>query len=82
MENPFKVDLFCKMQKVDIIMYEYITKSEGLFSTGYGAFKIVTHPIGWVVWRRFSDFKWLREVLHKTYPCHLIPPIPEKKMYH
>lgn len=44
-------------------MTEFMTKSEGLFSTGFGAFKVETTPIGWCVWRRFSDFQKLRDVL-------------------
>lgn len=62
-------------------MNEFMTKSEGLFSTGYGAFKVETKPIGWAVWRRFSDFHWLRQVLQKTFPCNMLPPIPKKKLF-
>ncbi len=31
-----------------------------------------------VVWRRFSDFDWLHEVLTTAFPGLLVPPIPEK----
>lgn len=49
-------------------MNEFMTKSEGIFSSGYGAFKVETKPIGWCVWRRFSDFLKLREILQKAFP--------------
>ena len=45
---------------IDILMVEHVTKSEGLFGTGYGAFRVDTNPLDWSVWRRFSDFVWLR----------------------
>jgi hypothetical protein len=31
-----------------------------------------------VVWRRFSDFEKLVEVLHSSYPGLIIPPLPQK----
>jgi hypothetical protein len=73
LENPAKV--------VEVVMNEFMTKSEGLFSSGYGAFKIETRPMQWTVWRRFSDFLWLKSILQKAYPYRLLPPIPKKKMY-
>ncbi len=48
---------------VDILMIEFAVKQEGLFSTGFGAFKVETIPLGWSVWRRYSDFVWLRSTL-------------------
>ncbi|CAD8101533.1 unnamed protein product [Paramecium sonneborni] len=71
MENTHK--------QVEIIMSEYMSKSDGIISS-YISFKIETKPIGWVVNRRFTDFLKLREILLMTYPCHLIPPIPGKKL--
>ncbi|CAD8164542.1 unnamed protein product [Paramecium octaurelia] len=71
MENTHK--------QVEIIMSEYLSKSDGIISS-YISFKIETKPIGWVVNRRFTDFQKLREILVMTYPCHLIPPIPGKKL--
>jgi len=46
-------------------MLEFLVKQEGLFKTNYAAFKIETKPLGWVVWRRYGDFNWLRNVLLK-----------------
>ncbi len=62
-------------------MSDFVTKSDGLFSSAYGAFKIETRPLAWAVWRRFSDFLWLRQILAKSYPSRLLPPIPKKKMF-
>ena len=47
-----------KATKIKILNYEI--KSGGLFSPKYALFKIVTEPFGWVVYRRFSEFYWLK----------------------
>jgi sorting nexin-7/30/sorting nexin-8 len=36
--------------------------------------------MNWLVNRRYSDFDWLRNILKKFYPRHVIPPLPGKKM--
>lgn len=35
-------------------------------------------PFKYEVWRRFSDFYWLRKVLVREYPGYFIPPLPKK----
>ena len=58
-----------------------------MFSTSYVIFKIETKPQSWEVTRRYNDFSWLKELLHKAYPglaviyynLHFkVPPIPKK----
>ena len=34
-----------------------------------------------LVWRRYSDFVWLRNLLVKSFPGIFIPPLPEKKAF-
>ncbi len=31
------------------------------------------------VWRRYTEFEWLRSYLESTHPQILIPPLPEKR---
>ena len=39
-----------------------------------------TKPLNWMVYRRYSDFDWLRNTLIKFYPGFYVPPIPSKKL--
>ena len=43
-------------------------RKDGILSQSYVAYKLVTEPNGWEVWRRFSDFSWLRQALCTEYP--------------
>ena len=36
--------------------------------------------MNWLVKRRYSDFVWLRQVLSKFNPGHLVPPLPDKQI--
>lgn len=87
-DGNFSVEIECQkppqtlltQNKVEIVINEYESRNQGLFQSAYVAFKIETKPLGWCVWRRFSDIAWLRNTLQKAFPCTLIPPIPRKKM--
>ncbi|CAD8049610.1 unnamed protein product [Paramecium sonneborni] len=57
----------------------YKKESAGFFSSSYIVFQIETQPNGWIVFRRYSDFEWLRESLQKFYPAFIIPPIHKKR---
>eukprot|EP01138_Halocafeteria_seosinensis_P010502 gb/GECG01010722.1/.p1 GENE.gb/GECG01010722.1/~~gb/GECG01010722.1/.p1 ORF type:complete len:420 (+),score=60.19 gb/GECG01010722.1/:1-1260(+) len=32
------------------------------------------------VWRRYSDFEWLKNALKHAFPCTLVPPLPDKQV--
>ncbi|CAK72154.1 unnamed protein product (macronuclear) [Paramecium tetraurelia] len=57
----------------------YKKESAGFFSSSYIVFQIETQPHGWVVFRRYSDFEWLRDSLQKFYPAFVVPPIHKKR---
>lgn len=40
----------------------------GLFSSAYVTYLVTTHPLNYVVRRRYSDFEWLRKILYTLYP--------------
>ena len=50
-----------------------------MFSKAYMTFLITTSPLNLNVQRKFSDFEWLRQILHHLYPSSVTPPIPKKK---
>ena len=37
-----------------------------------------TKPHNYEVWRRFSDFWWLKNILEREYPGYYIPPMARK----
>ena len=49
-------------------------------SSNYVEYEVETKEMNWLVKRRYSDFEWLRQVLSKFNPGHLIPPLPSKKI--
>ncbi len=48
-------------------------------SSNYINYEVSTPAMNWVVFRRYSDFLWLRSVLVKFFSGHVVPPIPNKK---
>jgi len=48
-------------------------------SSNYINYEVSTPAMNWVVFRRYSDFLWLRSVLVKFFAGHVVPPIPNKK---
>ena len=49
------------------------------YQQNYTCYEICTDLTLWKVYRRYSDFIWLRETLMRLYPGIYCPPIPEKK---
>ena len=49
-------------------------------SSNYVQYEVETKQMNWLVKRRYSDFEWLRQVLSKFNPGHLVPPLPSKKI--
>ena len=58
----------------------------GLFSSAYVTYLVSTHPLNFVVRRRYSDFEWLRKILNSLHPgvpvrkslIIQIAPLPKK----
>ena len=75
------------MEKSELSKYDNIQIEMSLgekvarkaFSKAYMTFLITTSPLNLNVHRRYSDFEWLRQILHNLYPGSIIPPIPKKK---
>jgi len=73
-----KTELNSKKIKVEIKNPKTMTTS--IISSPYTIYEVNTIEMNWVVYRRYSDFDWLRTMLRKFYPRHLIPPLPSKKI--
>ena len=54
--------------------------SASYFQVSYTQYEIYTNITNWLVYRRYSDFEWLRYNLRKLYPKIFCPPIPNKKI--
>ena len=52
----------------------------GVFGKKYILYEVLTNPLGWVVYRRYSDFDSLRKLISKQFPSFYIPPLPDKKL--
>ena len=66
-------------EELNIALEEPEQVKGGLFSADYTTYKLTTWPMGWIVRRRYSDFKWLREALVTVFPGVFIQPTPPKR---
>ena len=63
-QNP----LSDKMNVLKIVISSPEKVEGGLFSSAYVTYLVTTHPLNYVVRRRYSDFEWLRKILFSLYP--------------
>ena len=84
----YKKDIECKVlektelnnKKITIEINNPKTMTSSILSSSYTLYEVHTKEMNWIVYRRYSDFVWLRAMLRKFYPRHLVPPLPGKKM--
>ena len=84
----YKKEIQCKILEKSELNSKNITvkvqnpkeMNSTLISSGYTTYEVYTKEMNWSVYRRYSDFDWLRNTLKKLFPRHLIPPIPGKKI--
>ena len=87
LSNPQKIEIKCKTaektklndKKIKVVIQNPKNSEKSLLSTQYTLYEICTNPLNWFVYRRYSDFDWLRNILNKLFPRLFIPPIPGKK---
>jgi hypothetical protein len=48
---------------LDVKINEFKVIDEGTFKPNYVKFKVEIPEFGWMVWRRYNDFYWLRDLL-------------------
>lgn len=53
---------------------------EGIFMFQHHNYEVTSHRRGSKVVRRYSDFVWLLDCLHKRYPFRMLPLLPPKRV--
>lgn len=62
------------------ILVSLMPEKEGLFMFQHHNYEVVSHRRGSKVIRRYSDFVWLLDCLHKRYPFRVLPLLPPKRI--
>lgn len=55
-------------------------EKEGMFLFQHHNYEVTSQRRGGTVIRRYSDFVWLLDCLHKRYPFRAIPLLPPKRV--
>ena len=67
-----------KVQNIEIKINSYKKIDKGIFSKSYFTFLIETNPHNFKVYRRYSDFEWLKERLSIIFNTHILPRLSKK----
>ena len=67
-------------KKITVVIKNPKPVVTNFLSSNYVEYEVETKEMNWFVKRRYSDFEWLRQVLLKFNPGHMIPPLPSKKI--
>ena len=73
-----EVNEFSKYQNIEIKINSYKKVDKGIFTKTYFSFLIVTNPLNLNVYRRYSDFEWLKERLLYIYNTNVLPRLSKK----
>ena len=88
-KSPSLIEIQCKKLEKSILNDKTIhviiknpkaAESSKFLSSGYINYEVETPEVGWMVPRRYSEFEWLRTVLVKFHPGHVVAPLPSKKI--
>ena len=67
-----------KFSNLEIKINSYKKIDGGIFSKSYFSFLIITCPLDLKVYRRYSDFEWLKERLSVIYNTSILPRLSKK----
>ena len=67
-------------KKIEVIIKNPKPVVTNFLTSNYVEYEVETKQMNWTVKRRYSDFEWLRQVLTRFNPGHMIPPLPSKKI--
>lgn len=70
-----------KYDEINVIFSTPEKHSGGLFLKSYLTFGICAFPLPYNVVRKYSDFKWLKDIISTVYIGSVIPPLPKKLKY-
>lgn len=62
------------------VVVNLLPEKEGLFMFQHHNYEVVSARRGSKVIRRYSDFVWLLDCLHKRYPFRVLPLLPPKRV--
>lgn len=62
------------------IVVTLMPEKEGLFLFQHHNYEVTSSRRGSKVIRRYSDFVWLLDCLHKRYPFRVLPLLPPKRV--
>ena len=64
----------------EVVSVALMPEKEGFFLFQHHNYEVTSSRRGSKVVRRYSDFVWLLECLHKRYPFRALPPLPPKRV--
>ena len=64
----------------ETILVTLMPEKEGMFLFQHHNYEVVSSRRGGKVVRRYSDFVWLLDCLHKRYPFRVLPLLPPKRV--
>lgn len=64
----------------EVVSVGLMPEKEGFFLFQHHNYEVTSSRRGSKVVRRYSDFVWLLECLHKRYPFRALPPLPPKRV--
>ena len=64
----------------EVVTVNLMPEKEGIFLFQHHNYEVSSSRRGSKVVRRYSDFTWLLECLHKRYPFRALPPLPPKRV--
>jgi sorting nexin-8 len=62
------------------VVITLLPEKEGIFMFQHHNYQVSSHRRGSQVVRRYSDFVWLLDCLHKRYPFRQLPLLPPKRV--
>ncbi len=64
----------------EIVTVTLLPEKEGMFMFQHNNYEVKSVRRGSSVVRRYSDFVWLLDCLHKRYPFRQLPLLPPKRV--
>lgn len=80
MENPTRNNARSTNNTTETITVTLLPEKEGIFMFQHHNYQVTSIRRGSQVVRRYSDFVWLLDCLHKRYPFRQLPLLPPKRV--
>ncbi|KAL3467714.1 hypothetical protein BJX64DRAFT_273752 [Aspergillus heterothallicus] len=78
--RPLGLDRVTTPQVKEIVTVSLLQEKEGMFMFQHRNYEVKSARRGSTVVRRYSDFVWLLDCLHKRYPFRQLPLLPPKRI--